>query len=75
TLKPILQAEHWNLNKIDYQLKNSLQYPDPQIEFNPGTVLKSQVEQSQVVQSNQPTQPSIQPKPKNDDYNFDGPGF
>ncbi|HAV5269694.1 TPA: plasmid mobilization protein [Acinetobacter baumannii] len=75
TQKPILQAEHWNLNKMDYQLKNSLQYPDPQIEFNPGTVLKSQVEQSQVVQSNQPTQPSIQLKPKNDDYNFDGPGF
>ncbi|HBM1002491.1 MobA/MobL family protein [Acinetobacter variabilis] len=75
TQKPILQAEHWNLNKMDYQLKNSLQYTDPQIEFNPVTVLKSQVEQPQVVQGNQPTQPSIQPKPKNNDYDFGGPGF
>jgi len=66
---------HRNLNKMDYQLKNSLQYTDPQIEFNPVTVLKSQVEQPQVVQGNQPTQPSIQPKPKNNDYDFGGPGF
>ena len=74
TGKPMLQTEHWNLNRMDYQLKNSLEYPDPQIEFNP--VLKSQAEQSKVIQTNQPaesTLSSIQPKPKNDDYDFGGP--
>ena len=76
TQKPMLQTEHWNLNRMDYQLKNSLEYPDPQIEFNPVIALKPPVEQPKVVQPNQPpepTRPSIQPKPKNDDYDFGGP--
>ncbi|AZM39732.1 plasmid mobilization protein [Acinetobacter baumannii] len=76
TQKPMLQTEHWNLNKMDYQFKNSLQYPDPQIEFNPVTVLKPQAEQPKVVQTNQHpelTRPSIQSKPENNDYDFGGP--
>ncbi|KQF71109.1 plasmid mobilization protein [Acinetobacter pittii] len=76
TQKPMLQNEHWNLNRMDYQLKNSLKYPDPQIEFNPVTALKPEAQLSKVIQTNQhlePTRPSIQPKPKNDDYDFGGP--
>ena len=67
TQKPMLQTEHWNLNRMDYQLKNSLEYPDPQIEFNPVIALKPQVEQLSVVQPNQPTEP------KNDNYDFGSP--
>ncbi|MCS3528618.1 MobA/MobL family protein [Acinetobacter johnsonii] len=75
TQKPILQAEHWNLRKMDNQLQNSLRYPDPQIEFKPVTGLK-QVKPEQVIQGKQApeeTKPSISSKPKNDDYDFGGP--
>ena len=76
TQKPILQAEHWNLSKMDNQLQNSLRYPDPQIEFKPVTGLKAQVKQEQVIQGDQEpevTQASVRPKPKNDDCDFGGP--
>lgn len=75
TQKPILQAEHWNLRKMDNQLQNSLRYSDPQIEFKPVTGLK-QVKPEKVIQGDQEpevTRASVRPKPKNDDYDFGGP--
>lgn len=77
-LKPVFQQEQLNIHRINYELINSLQYPEPAFEFK----ITPQTERPEVdsaqVQTQKPIVPEqisklAQQKPRNDDYDFGEP--
>ena len=77
-LKPVFQQEQLNIHRINYELINSLQYPEPAFEFK----ITPQTERPEVDSAQVQTQKPIvteqisklaQQKPRNDDYDFGEP--